>query len=85
LNFSFKFYKQTDFKDCGSTCLRIIAKHYGKLISLQEIPEISETIREGTSLLKLSDAAEAMGFKTIGAKLSFVNLKQQAHLPLIVH
>jgi len=52
------FYKQPDSKDCGSTCLRIIAKHYGKLISLKEIREISETTRAGSSLLKLSEAAE---------------------------
>ncbi|WP_144604696.1 cysteine peptidase family C39 domain-containing protein [Algoriphagus algorifonticola] len=81
---SFPHYKQPDSKDCGPTCLRIIAKHYGNLISLKEIREISETTREGSSLLKLSDAAEAMGFKTIGAKLSFEKLKQ-APLPLIVH
>lgn len=81
---SFPHYKQPDSKDCGPTCLRIISKHYGKLISLKEIREISETTREGSSLLKLSDAAEAMGFKTIGAKLSFEKLIQ-APLPLIVH
>lgn len=81
---TFPFYKQPDSKDCGPTCLRIISKHYGKLISLKEIREISETTREGSSLLKLSDAAEAMGFKTIGAKLSFEKLIQ-APLPLIVH
>ena len=34
--------------------------------------------------MKLSDAAEAMGFKTIGAKLSLGKLKH-APLPLIVH
>ncbi|WP_262491772.1 cysteine peptidase family C39 domain-containing protein [Nitritalea halalkaliphila] len=44
---SFPFYKQPDTKDCGPTCLRIVAKHYGKLISLKEIREISETTREG--------------------------------------
>jgi len=38
-----------------------------ELISLKETREISETTREGSSLLKLNDAAEAMGFKTIGA------------------
>lgn len=84
LKHTFPHYKQPDSKDCGPTCLRIIAKHYGKLISLKEIREISETTREGSSLLKLSDAAEAMGFKTIGAKLSFEKLIQ-APLPLIVH
>nr|WP_262481186.1 cysteine peptidase family C39 domain-containing protein [Algoriphagus ornithinivorans] len=51
---TFPHYKQPDSKDCGPTCLRIIAKHYGKLISLKEIREISETIREGSSLLRRS-------------------------------
>jgi len=81
---NFPFYKQPDSKDCGPTCLRIIAKYYGKLISLKEIREISETTREGSSLLKLSEAAESMGFKTIGAKLNFEKLKHSP-LPLIVH
>jgi len=84
LKTSFPHYKQPDSKDCGPTCLRIIAKHYGKLISLKEIREISETTRAGSSLLKLSEAAEAMGFRTIGAKLNFDKLKD-APLPLIVH
>ncbi|SFO16889.1 ATP-binding cassette, subfamily B [Algoriphagus ornithinivorans] len=84
MKITFPHYKQPDSKDCGPTCLRIIAKHYGKLISLKEIREISETTREGSSLLKLSDAAEGMGFKTIGAKLSFEKLIQ-APLPLILH
>lgn len=80
----FPFYKQPDSKDCGPTCLRIIAKHYGKLISLQEIRSLSETTRSGSNLLKLSEAAEAIGFKTIGAKLDYKRL-EHAQLPLIVH
>ncbi|WP_163380453.1 cysteine peptidase family C39 domain-containing protein [Cyclobacterium sp. SYSU L10401] len=67
-NLTFRFYKQPDAKDCGPTCLRIIAKYYGKLISLQEIREYSETTRSGSNLLKLSEAAESIGFKTIGAR-----------------
>jgi ATP-binding cassette subfamily B protein len=55
---TFPFYKQPDSKDCGPTCSRIIAKYYGKLISSKEIREISETTRAGSSLLKLSEAAE---------------------------
>ncbi|PZX59387.1 ATP-binding cassette subfamily B protein [Algoriphagus ratkowskyi] len=81
---TFPNYKQPDSKDCGPTCLRIIAKHYGKLISLQEIRKLSETTRAGSNLLKLSDAAEEIGFKTIGAKLDFKRL-EHAQLPLIVH
>jgi len=50
LKTSFPHYKQPDSKDCGPTCLRIIAKYYGKLISLKEIREISETTHSGSSL-----------------------------------
>ena len=80
----FPFYKQPDFKDCGPTCLRIVAKHYGKLVSLQEIRELSETTREGSNLMKLSDAAEAIGFKSIGVKISYEQLLKVT-LPCIVH
>ncbi|WP_127137676.1 peptidase domain-containing ABC transporter [Flagellimonas oceanensis] len=81
---SFPFYKQPDSKDCGPTCLRIVAKHYGKLISLQEIRELSETTREGSNLLKLSDAAEAIGFRSLGVKIDYHQLKDSP-LPCIVH
>tara|TARA_R110002073_G_scaffold72537_1_gene177068 strand:+ start:28027 stop:30228 length:2202 start_codon:yes stop_codon:yes gene_type:complete len=80
----FPYYKQPDSKDCGPSCLRIVSKYYGKLITLQEIRELSETTRAGSSLLKLSDAAEAIGFKTIGVKIDFQKLNE-IPLPLIVH
>ena len=81
---SFPYYKQPDAKDCGPTCLRIIAKHYGKLISLAEIRELSETTREGSNLMKLSDAAEAIGFKSLGIKVNYKKLTE-APLPLVAH
>ncbi|WP_345005729.1 peptidase domain-containing ABC transporter, partial [Snuella lapsa] len=59
-------------------------KYYGKLISLQDIRDLSETTRVGSNLMKLSDAAEAIGFKSIGVKIDFNKLKE-APLPLIVH
>ncbi len=81
---NFPFFKQPDSKDCGPTCLRIISKFYGKSISLKEIRILSETTREGSNLLKLSEAAEAIGFKSIGAKINFKQLRD-APLPCIVH
>ena len=43
---SFPFYKQADSKDCGPTCLKIIAKHYGKILNIQTLRKLSETTRE---------------------------------------
>lgn len=81
---SFPFYKQPDVKDCDPTCLRTVAKHYGKLIYLQEIRYLFETTRAGSNLLKLSDAAEGIGFKTIGVKIDY-NKLLDGPLRLIVH
>lgn len=81
----FPFYKQPDAKDCGPTCLRIIAKHYNKSIPLQQIRTLSETTREGSGLLGLSNAAENLGFRTLGVKIDFDTLVSEAPLPCIVH
>ena len=33
--FSFPFYHQQDSADCGPSCLRMIAKYYGKVYSAE--------------------------------------------------
>lgn len=71
--------------DCGPTCLRIIAAHYGRDIPIQTLRELSYTSHEGTSLLGLSNAAEALGFHSAGVKLSWEQLCDEAPLPCIVH
>ena len=80
----FPNYKQTEAKDCGPTCVKIIAKHYGKLINTQQLRTLSETTREGSSLLGLSDAVESIGFKSLGVKLTYKKLLE-APLPCIAH
>jgi ATP-binding cassette subfamily B protein len=59
----FPHYKQFELKDCGPTCPKIIAKYFGKVISIQELRKISETTRAGSSLLALSEASESLGFR----------------------
>lgn len=80
----FPFYKQPDAKDCGPTCLRIISKHYGKSISLQMLRDLSETTREGSSLMGLSRAAEAIGFKTLAVKINLNTLFEDVPMPCVV-
>jgi len=82
---TFPFYQQLDGMDCGPSCLRMIAKHYGKAYSLQTLRERSYITREGVSLLGISDAAESIGFRTMGVKLSWEKLLQEAPLPCIIY
>ena len=81
----FPFYRQLDAMDCGPTCLKMIAKHYGKNCSLQYLRDKANITREGVSFLGISDAAESVGFKTVGVRITFGQLKNDAPLPCIVH
>lgn len=82
---TFPHYFQLNAMDCGPTCLRMIAKFYGKSYSLQTIRARSFITREGVSMLGISDAAEAMGFRTSGVRISFKQLIEDVPLPCILH
>ncbi|MEE4257545.1 MAG: peptidase domain-containing ABC transporter [Bacteroidales bacterium] len=81
----FPFYKQLDAMDCGPTCLRMIAKHYGRNYSVQTLRERSHITRQGVSLLGTSDAAESIGFRTMGVRLGLDQLAKESPLPCIAH
>lgn len=81
----FPYYKQLDAMDCGPTCLRMIARHYGKIFSIGDLRAKSFITREGVSLLGISEAAESVGFRTLGAKISYQQLSEDVPLPCIVH
>ncbi len=70
----FYFYKQLNQMDCGPTCLRMVAKHYGKNISLNTLRNETQIGKDGVNLLGISEAAEKIGFRTRGVKISFEEL-----------
>lgn len=71
--------------DCGPTCLRMIAKYYGKVFHIKTLRERSFITREGVSMLGISDAAESLGFRTLGVRLNWEQLVNDAPLPFIAH
>jgi len=87
----FPHYMQLDAMDCGPTCLRMIAEHFGRHYSLQYLREKSYIDREGVSVLGISEAAESIGLRALPVKLPFEgDDPEQAYLtdaplPCIVH
>lgn len=79
-----EIFYQHDSMDCGPTCLRMIARHYGKKYSLKYLRENSYITREGVSLLGLSDAAAKIGLKTLCAKITINQLFDSMPLPCIL-
>lgn len=82
---TFPHYHQHESADCGPACLRMIAKYYGRQYSLEMLRERSFITREGVSMLGISDAAEYLGMHTLGVKITFEQLANEAVLPCILH
>lgn len=81
----FKFSAQLDANDCGPACIKMIADHYGKKYSLEFLRNKCVISRNGVSLLGISQAAEAIGFKTLAVSISYKELIECAPLPCIIH
>lgn len=80
----FPFIRQYDQMSCGTTCLMMIAKFYGKIFSSSRLRELAHVDRSGSSLANLASAAEQIGFTTHGMKLDYEKL-MSVTLPCMIH
>lgn len=81
----FSSFRQVDAMDCGPTCVRMIARHYGRSFSLAFLREKACINRQGVSMLGISYAAESIGFRTMLAKVPLEVLLEKAPLPCVLH
>ncbi|MGC1390675.1 MAG: peptidase domain-containing ABC transporter [Bacteroidales bacterium] len=82
---SFPFVKQPDAMDCGPACLKMVAGFYKMNFSLESLRKKCYITREGVSFLGLSEAADSLGFRTLGVKIPFEKMNESVPLPCIVH
>ena len=80
-----KIIRQRNAMDCGPSCLAMIAEHYGRTVQQELLHHYCSLGRNGVSLLGISKAAENIGFKTVGGRLSFDILANELPFPCIVH
>jgi ATP-binding cassette subfamily B protein len=81
----FPHYQQFDEMDCGPTCVKMVAEHYGKRVALPYLREQCHIDRQGVSLLGMADAAEKIGLRTMAVQTSFETLAEEAPYPCIAH
>ncbi|MET3875831.1 peptidase domain-containing ABC transporter [Chitinophaga sp. OAE865] len=81
---AFTFYRQLNAMDCGVTCLRMVAKNYGKQYSADTLRLKSGFNKQGVSLLAISETAESIGFRTRGVQINF-RMLSTVKCPAILH
>jgi ATP-binding cassette subfamily B protein len=62
----------------------MVTKHYGKSYTLQSLRSKSYITKSGVSMLGISDAAESIGFRTRGYRLTWEQLRDEVPLQFIV-
>lgn len=80
----FHYYHQIEQSDCGVTCLRMIARHFGRKIPAKFLRSRADLSRGGISVRGLKECAESIGMKGYGVKLGS-GLLVDAPLPAILH
>lgn len=70
--------------DCGPTCLRMVCRYYGRKIPIQKLRALCFVNRSGVNLLAISEAAEKIGLRSTGVRLS-LNQLNEIELPCILH
>jgi ATP-binding cassette subfamily B protein len=84
LSHRYPFLKQQSQKDCGVACLVMIGRFWGKRLSVNQLRNIANVDRRGTTLRGLIAAAESVGFAARPVKGTVEGLAKQ-HLPAIAH
>lgn len=80
----FPFFRQLDYRDCGPTCLRMIAKFHGKTFSREFLRDKAGITRMGVTMAGIADAAEAIEMHTLGMRIDLNSLVNEAPIPFIV-
>ena len=81
----FPHYYQLDVMDCGPTCLRMMAKYYGKELNITKLRKQSGISKRGVNILGIALTAENMGFHSIAVQPSLNELINDIKFPCILH
>ncbi len=68
----------------GLNCVRLIAKHHGKIVSIASLRSQKVETKRSNSLIKLAEVAETIGFRARCLTINFEILKSEIPFPCIV-
>ena len=81
----FPFFKQLESVDCGPTCLRMIAKYYGKKVDIHSSRDLCHINKSAVNFADLIDASNKLELETVPVKLTIDQLLYEAPSPCLLH
>ena len=80
----FRCYRQVEHSDCGLTCIRMVARHFGAKIPLRYLHSISDLNRLGMSIKDMTSCLETIGMVAKAVKTGPENIPAMP-LPAILY
>lgn len=80
----FRTYQQLEHSDCGLTCVRMIARHYGKRVSARALRGMCDMSRLGVSVRDVIDCCSKIGLEATGVKIG-MDAVDRLPLPAILY
>ena len=77
-------YQQLESSDCAITCIRILARYYGKKISPKYLRSLSDSSRQGLSVGDIISILTKLGFYNTCVKTT-VEALEEMPLPAILY
>lgn len=80
----FKCYHQLEHSDCGLTCIRMVARHWGLRVPLRHLRQISDVSRLGMSLRDITGTLKKLHLDSAPVKITPADLERMP-LPAILY
>ncbi len=70
----FRAYRQLENSDCGITCIRMIARHYGKRIPLKHLRSLADISKLGISVKDIIDGFHSIRMEAAAVRISVADI-----------
>lgn len=80
----FRCYRQVEHSDCGLTCIRMVARHYGARVPMRHLHAIADLSRLGMSVKDVTTVCNEIGLEAVAVRVGRENLDNMP-LPAILY
>lgn len=80
----FRAYQQLEHSDCGPTCIRMMARYYGRSVPPEYIRSLCDCSKSGISLAEMASTARKLGFFAEAVKIGMADTLRMP-LPQILY
>jgi ATP-binding cassette subfamily B protein len=81
----YPFYQQLDWNDCGPSCIKMIAKYYGRDFDLEYLRGVTFISNNGVSMFGISEGLQQIHLNSLMVQITYEKLINDLPTPAILY